>query len=123
RFDAYLDSATRATEMAEKHFLYNPFTRVSSLVHRDILKSVPELAALLTRSLESFVAKRFTHPVLRQILGYPAVFLGTNPADAPALYHLMSALDLDEGVEYPSGGFWMLVERLESIARDRKSVV
>jgi phytoene desaturase len=54
--------------------------------------------------------------VLRQVLGYPAVFLGTNPADAPAMYHLMSALDLDEGVRYPMGGFWHLVERLEALA-------
>lgn len=118
QFDAYLESANRARVMAEKHFLYNPFTRVRSVLRRDILRSLPELAGLLTRSLESFAAKRFRHPVLRQILGYPAVFLGTNPKDAPALYHLMSALDLDDGVQYPHGGFWKLVERLEALARN-----
>lgn len=118
RFDAYLDSANRATLMAEKYFLYNPFTRPASLLRADILKALPELTGLLARSLETFVAKRFTHPVLRQLLGYPAVFLGTSPADAPALYHLMSALDLDAGVEYPRGGFWKLIERLEALARD-----
>lgn len=118
QFDAYLDSANRARVMAEKYFLYNPFTRARSVLRRDILRSLPELTGLLTRSLESFAAKRFRHPVLRQILGYPAVFLGTNPKDAPALYHLMSALDLDDGVQYPSGGFWKLVERLEALARD-----
>ena len=54
--------------------------------------------------------------MLRQVLGYPAVFLGTNPADAPAMYHLMSALDLDEGVQYPMGGFWQIARRLEALA-------
>ena len=32
------------------------------------------------------------------------------------MYHLMSALDLDEGVQYPVGGFWHLVERLRVLA-------
>ncbi|MGH7359281.1 MAG: phytoene desaturase family protein, partial [Candidatus Rokuibacteriota bacterium] len=68
--------------------------------------------------LQSFAARRFRHPVVRQILGYPAVFLGTDPRTAPAMYHLMSALDLDQGVSYPQGGFWRVVERIDALARD-----
>lgn len=112
----YLDSARRTAELAERYFLYNPFTRPAGLLRGEVLAGVPELVRLLSTSLESYVAKRFSDPVLRQVLGYPAVFLGTNPADAPAMYHLMSALDLDEGVRYPMGGFWHLVERLEALA-------
>lgn len=112
----YLTSARRITDLAERYFLYNPFTRLRSLLHKDVLSNLPELIQLLTTSLESYVATRFSDPVLRQVLGYPAVFLGTNPADAPAIYHLMSALDLDEGVRYPMGGFWQLVEKLEALA-------
>ena len=114
----YLRSAQRATDMAEKYFLYNPFTKLSSLANREVLGAVPELTGLLGTSLESYVAKRFTDPVLRQVLGYPAVFLGTNPVDAPAMYHLMSALDLDAGVQYPMGGFWQVAERLAVLATD-----
>jgi phytoene desaturase len=54
--------------------------------------------------------------MIRQLLGYPAVFLGTDPRTAPAMYHLMSALDLDEGVSYPQGGFWRVVERIADLA-------
>lgn len=115
----YLASAIHATDMAEKHFLYNPFTRPRSLASPDVLRNLPRLAPLLTRSLEGHVARRFRHPVLRQILGYPAVFLGTDPARAPAMYHLMSALDLDEGVQYPMGGFWELVTRIERLAEQQ----
>lgn len=113
----YLDSARRITDLAERFFLYNPFTKPQALAHRDVLSGLPELRRLLTTSLETYVASRFSDPVLRQVLGYPAVFLGTNPAAAPAMYHLMSALDLDEGVRYPMGGFALLVERLEALAR------
>ena len=112
----YLTSARHTTELAERYFLYNPFTKPGSLMKPEVLSGVPELARLLTTSLESHASKRFEDPVLRQILGYPAVFLGTNPADAPALYHLMSAMDLDEGVQYPMGGFWRIIERLEELA-------
>lgn len=112
----YLASARRTTELAERYFLYNPFTDVRGLGRREVLAGLPQLARLLSTSLASHVANRFRDPVLRQVLGYPAVFLGTNPADAPAMYHLMSALDLDEGVQYPMGGFWRIIQRLEALA-------
>ncbi|PRI11004.1 phytoene desaturase family protein [Leucobacter massiliensis] len=114
----YLASARRASEMAERYFLYNPFTRLRSLLAPEVLAAVPQLVSLLGTSLERFAAKRFANPLLRQVLGYPAVFLGTDPASAPAMYHLMSALDLDEGVQYPMGGFGVLVERLAALARE-----
>ncbi|CAH0194410.1 Dehydrosqualene desaturase [Microbacterium oxydans] len=116
--DAYLDSAHEASTMAEKHFLYNPFTRVRTLAAPEVLRALPRLFSLLGSRLQSFAAKRFRHPVIRQILGYPAVFLGTDPRSAPAMYHLMSALDLDQGVSYPQGGFWRVVERIEALARE-----
>lgn len=115
---SYLASARRTTEMAERFFLYNPFTRPQGLLHPEVLRSLPKLAQLLLTPLDKFVSQRFQHPVLRQVLGYPAVFLGTNPAAAPAMYHLMSALDLGDGVQYPMGGFWELVNRLEALAVD-----
>src|SRR4029079_8820134 len=52
----------------------------------------------------------------RQILGYPAVFLGSSPFDVPSLYHLMSQLDLDEGVLYPRGGLVEVIRAIERLA-------
>ncbi|EYT54716.1 phytoene dehydrogenase [Leucobacter sp. UCD-THU] len=118
RLRRYLASARRASEMAERYFLYNPFTRWRSLAAPEVLRAAPRLLGLLGTSLARFAGRRFSDPLLRQVLGYPAVFLGTDPDRAPAMYHLMSALDLDEGVQYPMGGFWHLIERLEALARD-----
>ncbi|KJQ55283.1 phytoene desaturase family protein [Microbacterium sp. SA39] len=114
----YLDSAHQASSMAEKYFLYNPFTRLRTLMAPEVLGALPRLFSLLGTRLQAFAARRFTHPVIRQILGYPAVFLGTDPRSAPAMYHLMSALDLDQGVSYPQGGFWRVIERIGDLARD-----
>ena len=116
RLDTYLDSAQQTTALAERHFLYNPFTRMRSLLAREVIRSSPRLFSLLGTTLENYVARRFRHPLIRQILGYPAVFLATRPSAAPALYHLMSALDLDDGVQYPMGGFGAVVDSLSDLA-------
>ena len=50
------------------------------------------------------------------MLGYPAVFLGTSPDRAPSMYHLMSHLDLDDGVLYPRGGLTEVVVSLTRLA-------
>jgi phytoene desaturase len=121
--DDYLHSARDAGDMARKYFLYNPFTRLRSLLAPEVLRALPRLFTLLGTRLQSFAAHRFRHPVVRQILGYPAVFLGTDPRRAPAMYHLMSALDLDQGVSYPQGGFWRVIERIEALARDAGATI
>jgi phytoene desaturase len=117
RLETYLDSAADAYDMALRRFLYSSFDSVSALLRWDVVSTSPRLARLLTSSLDSFVAARFHDQRLRQILGYPAVFLGTSPERAPSLYHLMSHLDLEQGVLYPQGGFVRLVEAIAGLAR------
>ncbi|HSP60322.1 MAG TPA: phytoene desaturase family protein, partial [Ornithinimicrobium sp.] len=105
----YLVSAADAYDIALRRFLYTSFTRPLALASPDVLRRLHRLGPLLTRSLESFVGARFQDRRLRQVLGYPAVFLGSSPDRTPSLYHLMSALDLTGGVMYPQGGFTRLV--------------
>ena len=62
------------------------------------------------------MAARFSDNRLRQVLGYPAVFLGSSPSRAPSLYHLMSRLDLGDRVLYPQGGFTRLIEVIAALA-------
>lgn len=112
----YLRSAKRTKDLALSYFLYNPFTSASSVLDRTILGSLPTLLRQMTTSLAGFSSASFRHPVLRQILQYPAIFLGTDPRRAPAIYHLMSTLDLEEGVLYPLGGFRTIVDSLVRLA-------
>ncbi|RAG69018.1 phytoene desaturase, partial [Burkholderia multivorans] len=67
-------------------------------------------------SLSRRAERTVSDPRLRQILQYPAVVLSTDPRRAPAIYHLMSALDLDEGVDYPMGGFRTVVDAFTRLA-------
>jgi phytoene desaturase len=115
-FDAYLRSAEDTYDMALRRFLYTSFDSPTAFVHPAVLRRTPALGRLLTRSLESHVAASFSDPRLRQVLGYPAVFLGSSPSRAPSMYHLMSRLDLGDRVLYPQGGFTELVRVVADLA-------
>ncbi|AIY03229.1 phytoene desaturase [Arthrobacter sp. PAMC 25486] len=114
----YRREARESYSLALRHFLYDDFSSVKTFLNPQLLKLLPRLAPLLLGSLENHVAKRFSDPKLRQILGYPAVFLGASPQRTPALYHLMSHLDLTQGVQYPRGGFAQLVDAMAHICRE-----
>jgi phytoene desaturase len=116
RFDAYLRSAEETYDVALRRFLYSNFDSPSAFLHPDVVRRTPRLGRLLTRSLEGFVASHFSDNRLRQVLGYPAVFLGSSPSRAPSMYHLMSRLDLGDRVLYPQGGFTRLIEVIATLA-------
>jgi phytoene desaturase len=46
------------------------------------------------------------------------VFLGSSPYITPSLYHLMSHLDLTDGVLYPMGGFTRVIQSIADLARE-----
>jgi phytoene desaturase len=114
----YLDSAQRTYDMAIERFLYTSFTSIRPFLSRGVAGQAHRLGPLLLQSLERFVARRFTDPRIRQVLGYPAVFLGSSPDRTPGMYHLMSALDLTGGVLYPQGGFGHLMDVMVRLARE-----
>lgn len=114
----YLDSARETYDMAVSSFLYTTFTRVPLRTAVRLLPRAPTLARLLLESLHSLAARTVRDTRLRQILGYPAVFLAATPRTAPSMYHLMSSMDLEDGVRYPMGGFGSLMRALEDVARE-----
>ena len=117
RFDAYLRSAENTYDVALRRFLYSNFDSPSAFLHPDVVRRSPALLRMLTRSLDSHVSSHVTDGRLRQLLGYPAVFLGSSPKRAPSMYHLMSRLDLGDRVLYPQGGFTRLIEVIAELAR------
>ncbi len=116
RLRGYLDSASDTYEMATRHFLYTTFASILPLVNGDVLRRMPRLARLLGQSLDARIRATVSDTRLRQVLGYPAVFLGSAPRLTPSMYHLMSHLDLVDGVLYPQGGFGTLIEAMARVA-------
>ncbi|WP_265520278.1 phytoene desaturase family protein [Oerskovia flava] len=117
RMRAYAADSSEAYRMALDHFLYTTFERTDRAVGVDVLRRLPRLARLLGSTLARKVAGTVSDERLRQVLGYHAVFLGSSPYRVPALYSLMSHLDLVDGVRFPRGGMYTIVSALEKIAR------
>ncbi|WP_125775670.1 phytoene desaturase family protein [Antribacter gilvus] len=110
RLGAYLDSAAQTYRIATERFLYATFASPRPFLDRDLVGRLPRLARLLGEPLDRFIARHTTDDRVRRILGYPAVFLGTSPSAAPSMYHLMSHLDVTQGVLYPRGGFGSVID-------------
>lgn len=114
--ERYLDSAASTYDVAVRRFLYTNFDDLRAFAAPEVLGRAGRLARLLATPLDRFAARAVRDRRLRQVLGYPAVFLGSSPSATPAMYHLMSRMDLDEGVFYPQGGFGGLIARIVAIA-------
>lgn len=112
----YLDSAASAYDIARRRFLYTNFDDPRNLLSGEVLRQAGRLAKLLATPLDRFAAHAVRDRRLQQVLGYPAVFLGSSPDSTPAMYHLMSHMDLEQGVFYPQGGFAGLIDRIVGLA-------
>lgn len=113
--ERYLASAKETYRIAKDYFLYTSFQDLRPLLVGEVLKRVGTLYNLLTKPIWGFAAKHVKSHRARQLLGYPAVFLGSSPYIAPAMFHLMSYLDLEDGVLYAQGGFHAVMESMKDI--------
>ncbi|NMR19716.1 phytoene desaturase [Cellulomonas fimi] len=116
RMRAYAGESSEAYRTAIDHFLYTTFARSDRALGAPVLRRSGTLARLLTETLADRVARTVQDPRLRQVLGYHAVFLGSSPYRVPALYSLMSHLDLVDGVRFPRGGMYTVIEAIERLA-------
>lgn len=116
--ERYLDSAKETYGMAKEYFLYTSFQDLRPLFVPAILKRAGTLISLLTTPIMTFAKKYTKNPRIQQLLGYPAVFLGSSPFLAPSMFHLMSHLDLEDGVLYADGGFTKVIDTMGDIVQN-----
>lgn len=112
---AYLARASYAYDVATSRFLRKNYDRLSDFITPEVLRAAPKLSLFST--MDAYVSRSFTDPRLKKIMEYPLVFLGASPYKAPALYSLMSHADMTQGVLYPMGGMYTLVEALVRIGK------
>ncbi len=117
KLHSYVAQSLITYRFALKHFLYSNFDSARPFTKGEILRNGARMSQLALSPIHRYVAKQFKNTQLQQILEYPTVFLGSSPYSAPALYSLMSALDFHDGVYYPKGTMYAVVESLEKIGR------
>lgn len=118
RVRRYVESASDTYRLALEHFLYTNFTArdYTRFARPDVLARLHQLPRLFGQSMQRRIEQTVTDPVLQKILGYPAVFLGTQPKSAPSMYHLMTNLDVVDGVRYPMGGMHTIITAMAQAA-------
>jgi phytoene desaturase len=66
----------------------------------------------------SNMKKYFKNPRLQATFTFQDMYLGVSPFDAPATYSLLQYSEIADGVWYPMGGMYALVQNLVKIAQD-----
>ena len=114
---AYLEEAERNYELAMDRVVYEGRERLRDYVDTDLLPMAPRYR--LFGNMDDYVGRYVEHPKLRQLLEYTLVFLGGSPYNTPALYSIMSHVDLNLNVFYPEGGIAGVVDALADLAREQ----
>lgn len=100
--ERYMEQATYKYTVAMEEFLYKDYKKITQFFNRKVMTEGLKLGVF--KKLDKFVGSYVNDRRARQILEYAMVFLGTNPTDAPALYSIMSHVDLKLGVFFPEDG-------------------
>jgi phytoene desaturase len=116
KLDEYLKMAKYKYEVAMGEFLYKEYEWIGQFFNGKVVKEGLKLD--LFASLDKYVGKYFKDHRAKKILEYAMVFLGNSPKNAPALYSIMSHVDLNLGVFFPKGGLNGVAEGIAKLARE-----
>ncbi|HUX51678.1 MAG TPA: phytoene desaturase family protein [Spirochaetia bacterium] len=118
---AYLENASRKYEIAMREFLYKDYRSLADLARPRMFGEALRLN--LFGSLHKFVQRSFRDSRSRQLLEYSSVFLGSSPENTPALYSIMSYVDLVLGVSHPAGGMSAVAQAVHKLAESQGAVI
>ncbi|HSW65537.1 MAG TPA: phytoene desaturase family protein [Bacillota bacterium] len=115
RLRAYLGQSAYMYDVSTKRFLYKNYDHLSDFMTPQVLRAGANLH--IFSKLDRYVRGYFTDSRLQKLMEYPMMFLGASPYRAPAFYSLMSHVDFAQGVYYPMGGIYTLVQALVAIGK------
>lgn len=113
----YLEKSTYQYNLAMNELLYKNYDSAADFLTPKMIMAGFRMNIFST--MQKYVMKHFSSTEVQKIMLYPLVFLGASPQNAPALYSLMSHVDFKQGVFYPEGGMYRLVEVLVGLAEAR----
>lgn len=65
-----------------------------------------------------YIRKFFTSKILRTVFTFQNIYVGQNPAQAPALFAMIPAAELTEGSLFPVGGMFSITRKLLTMAEE-----
>ncbi|KAI8143957.1 phytoene dehydrogenase [Fennellomyces sp. T-0311] len=119
-FGRFLDFLSETHEHYERGTLIAIKRNFESIWDMVRIKYAPEIFRLhLFDRIYARAAKYFKTKKMRMAFTFQTMYMGMSPYDAPAVYSLLQYTEFAEGIWYPEGGFNMVVQKLEKIARDK----
>lgn len=99
-----------------KHLLYNNFNTIFDFINFTIIYNFLKFGFLsnLYRKTSSY----FKDYRLKWLNTFQSMYLGVSPFDAPFGYSVVNYMESVEGVYYPIGGMYKLVQSLQKLAEN-----
>lgn len=112
----YLDDAGYKYRVSRDRFVERNFR------HWGEFATLTNLYYLLTtntlRKLDVHASRYFRDPRLIAALTFQTMYLGLAPSQAPAVYSLLPYTEVEEGIWFPRGGMYRIVEALAARATE-----
>jgi len=111
--------------MREAHQIYRSgragvlernFTHLGDYV-RSPIPPLEGLRMVTLGKLDRYLGRFFQDRRLRDAFGFQTLYLGMSPFDSPALYALLPAIEILEGLWYPEGGMARIPEAIARLAQ------
>ena len=115
KLERYLAKCASLYDLVVKKFLYKSYPSAASLLTLENALAGVKMPVLT--KMDAYVSRTFKTDAVRKLLQYTMVFLGSSPYNAPAVYSMLTHTDFNQGVQYPQGGIYKLVEAMVAIAR------
>lgn len=111
----YLAEAKEKYDIGVGRFVYKNYDHVTDFFTKELLLKGRKLSVF--SSMHTYVGKFFKNSDVQKMLQHTLLFLGNSPYNAPALYSMLSHVDLTQGVFYPMGGIGKVIEAIVHIAQ------
>jgi len=117
RFYRFMESACYKYRLGRSEFVERDFDRAGDFFGPRNLRLLFKTKAV--SNYHRSISKYFKTEKLRQTFSFQTMYLGLSPYQAPAVYALLPYTELaEDGLWYPRGGMYELVEALVRLARD-----
>lgn len=114
--DKVMREAAYKYEVGMNKLVFKPGQEWSEFLDADLMKGLFRLDVFT--SISKHFGRHFKHPKIRELLEFPALFLGALPQNTPALYSLMNYADIKGGTWFPIGGMHQIVTAMHSLAAE-----
>jgi phytoene desaturase len=111
---SYLNEGYRHYQISLKRFVGRNFYSLLDYFSPANLPLLFQLKAL--KKHYPNVGNYFSDPHIRAVMTFQNMYLGLSPYEAPATYSLLQYTELADGVWFPMGGLYRVIESLVSIA-------